>query len=972
MRKHVLTVFLTSLTVVSALAQTIIQGVVTDAQTKAPLVGVTVQVRGTGNGAITNAQGRFQVDSKQQPPLVLQVSFVGFARQEVNVTVANQSDINVSLVEQAFLADEVVVAASRVEESITKAAVTVERLGARQFQNSPAANPFDALQNIKGVDLLTQSLTFKSVNIRGFGANNNNRFVQLTDGMDNRSPGLGFGFGNVAGISDLDIESIEVIPGASSALYGPDALQGIMLTTSKNPFTYQGLSAQVKLGANNVGKDNFGPKGYYDVAIRYAKQLNDKFAFKVNFQRLQGTDFIADDYDDRSTSARTNFWALDASRGGVATGVGYIPNNNPNTNFEYDGVNSYGDDINAGGAFRFPATFANAALQNKLVTRTGYTELDVLGNNGNVYNNRANVSLHYKLTQKIEASLGWYYGNGNLIRTAGFREYFPDYRRNQFRAEVKGDNFFVRAYTTRQTAEGWNIGQAAAAINNAWKPLGTATSGWAGDFATAFAANGGQLEAARQTANSTRYQPGTSQFNNVRDLLTNAYSNQRVASLGRNGLRFKDNTTMNHIEGMYNLTKHVKVAEVIVGGSIRRYNLNTGGTAVALNIVKDGTRLDTSEYTINEYGAYIQAAKEFRLGTLGNSQAITLKPTVAVRYDKNQYFNGGFTPRASGVLSIGAHNFRGSWQSAFRNPSPGQLFAVPAAGAGGDVGGSSLAAERAGLTTNKAFLSNDVNDFVGNRITADQLNSRSYDPTRFTTEKIRTWEIGYKTLVNNKLFVDAFLFSSRYTDFIAAQSFFQLLTTGGTADAFKTPSNYRTLQVNFNNFNEIFVNGWGLGGEYVLGGGYSVSGNFAHQVGSITLRDAQGIVRKNRAGEDVVKRKMSDPDVAQLGRNFFISPENRYNISLGNPRINGGNLGFNATYRWTDKMWVEQGTTAGDIFLPSWSSFDAQVSYKLTAAKTIVKLGGSNLLNQYYSQGYGLARIGGLYYISLTFDELMR
>lgn len=977
MRNHLLSILLFCLPLYSV-AQTIIQGVVTDAQTKAPLVGVTVQVRGTGNGAITNAQGRFQLDSRQQLPLVLQVSFVGFARQEVTVSVANQSNINVALVEQAFLADEVVVAASRVEESITKAAVTVERLGARQFQNSPAANPFDALQNIKGVDLLTQSLTFKSVNIRGFGANNNNRFVQLTDGMDNRSPGLGFGFGNVAGISDLDIESIEVIPGASSALYGPDALQGIMLTTSKNPFTYQGLSAQVKLGANNFGKENFGPKGYYDVAIRYAKQLNDKFAFKVNFQRLQGTDFIADDYNDRSHFQRGNnqrspFWATDAARGGVATGIAYQLNSNPNTNLEYDGVNVYGDDFNAGGAIDFPANFSTTALAGRRVTRTGYTELDVLGNNGNVYNNRANVSLHYKITPAIEASVGWYYGNGNLIRTAGFREYFPDYRRNQFRAEIKGSDFFVRAYTTRQNAEGWNIGQAATAINNAWKPLGTATTGWAGDFATAFAANGGNIEAARQTANANRYQPGTSQFNNVRDLLTNAYSNQRVASLGRNGLRFKDNTTMNHVEGMYNLTKHLKVAEVIVGGSVRRYNLNTGGTAVALNIVRDGTRLDTSEYTINEYGAYIQVAKEFRLGTLGNSQAITLKPTVAVRYDKNQYFKGGFTPRASGVLSIGPHNFRGSWQSAFRNPSPGQLFAVPPAGAGGEVGGSSLAAERAGLTTNPAYLSNDVNDFVANpqRITADQLAARAYDPTRFTTEKIRTWEVGYKTLVNNKLFVDAFLFQSRYTDFIAAQSFLQLLTPGPVT-GLSNSANYRTLQVNFNNFNEIFVNGWGLGGEYVLGGGYNISGNFAHQVGTITLRDAQGVIRKNRAGEDVVKRKMSDPDVAQLGRNFFISPENRYNISLGNPRVNGGNLGFNVTYRWTDKMWVEQGTTAGDVFLPSWSSLDAQVSYKLTAAKTIVKLGGSNLLNQYYSQGYGLAQIGGLYYISLTFDELMR
>jgi iron complex outermembrane recepter protein len=167
------------------------------------------------------------------------------------------------------------------------------------------------------------------------------------------------------------------------------------------------------------------------------------------------------------------------------------------------------------------------------------------------------------------------------------------------------------------------------------------------------------------------------------------------------------------------------------------------------------------------------------------------------------------------------------------------------------------------------------------------------------------------------------------------------------------------------------VNGWGFGADYALGRGFTVAGNYARQVGLITLRDAQGNVRKNRAGEEVVKRKMSDPDVAQLGRNFFISPENRYNITLANPRLTD-QIGFAVTYRWTDKMWVEQGTTAGDVWLPSWNTLDAQVSYRMPTLKSVVKLGGSNLMNNYYSQGYGLARIGSMYYLSITFDELMR
>lgn len=952
MRRFFLLLLPTLLTA-AAWAQTNLAGFVADEKNQ-PLAGVTIIVRGTSVGTVTQSDGRFSLRTNARLPLTLSVSFIGYGRQDVVVTNSNFRAITVKLNQESILADEVVVAASRVPEDIRKASVTVEKLGARQFQNSPAATPFDALQNVKGVDLLTQSLTFKSVNLRGFGANNNNRFLQLTDYMDNRSPGLGFGFGNVAGIADLDVESIELIPGASSALYGPDALQGLMLTTSKNPFTYQGLSAQVKVGANNFGKTGFGPKPYADYAIRYATQLGSRFAFKISAQRLTGTDFIADDYSDRSTRARANFFSTDASRGNVATGIGYVPNNDANTNLQYDGVNIYGDDINAGGAYSYPANYANPSLQGKLVTRTGYRELDVLGNNGKVFNNRANVSLHYKLARNVEASVGWYYGNGNFIRTAGFREYFPDYRRNQFRAEIRGDNFFVRAYTTQQRAEAWNIGQTAVAINNAWKPLNQ----WASEFGQAYIENKVTAGQARTTADLGRYQPGSAQFNAVRDAFANTFTTDTVPGYrGARGTRYRDNSALYHYEGMYNFTRLLdNVAEVLAGGSIRHYALNTGGTVIPL-------RADGSEYTINEYGAYVQASKEFRL-----APAVTLKPTVAIRYDKNQYFKGGFTPRGSAVLSVGPHNIRGSWQSAFRNPSPGQLFAVPPAGRGGDVGGSQVAAQTAGLFTNPAYLDADVKDFLAGRITSAQLQGRAFNPANFTTEKIKTWEVGYKTLLGNKLYVDAYYFHSKYTDFIAAQSFYQP-NTGQIADF--TTNAYRTLQINFNNFNEIYADGAGISLEYGLGRGFTLGGNYAWQVGTVTLRDAQGKVINDNAGNPIVKRKMSNPEVAQKGRNFFISPENRYNITLSNTRLTD-RLGATITYRWTDRTWFEQGTTAGDIWLPSWSSLDAQVSYRLPALKTIAKLGGTNLLNQYYAQGYGLARIGGLYYVSLTFDQLFR
>lgn len=930
-------------------AQLNLAGTVTDERDQ-PLAGVTVNIGETTVETKTKANGQFTFRTYMALPLTLTVTCTGYRRQQVAVRGSNFRQITVRLLQETKLNEETVTAVSRVPEPSQQTALTVEKRTAKQLQNAPVSDPFDVLQQLKGVDLLTQSFLFKSVAVRGFGSTTNYRLVQLNDGMDNRSPGLGFGFGNVAGLPDLDVEHIELVPGASSALYGPDAEQGILLTTSKNPFTHQGLGAQLKLGINNVGKSGFGPKPFGDLAIRYARQLGKRLAIKVNVQRLSGTDFIADDYSDRSTRSRTNFFATDPGRGSLATGIGYVPNNDPTTNFQYDGVNVYGDDITNGGTFRFPVDYANASLQNRLVTRTGYTELDMLGNSGNVMNTRANASLHYKLPGNLEASLGWYYGNGNFVRTADFREYVPVYQRHQLKAELRGDDFFLRAYTTRQRTEAWNLGQTATAITNTWK----STPQWASEFGQAYVENKVTVGLARVTADRGRYLPGSTAFDNLRDAYANTFTTDFIpGSTTVRGTRYRDNSALWHYEGMYDFTRLLNFAEVLVGGSIRRYDLNTGGTSLA-------RKADGSEYTINEYGAYIQAARELDIG-----DELTVKPTLALRYDKNQYLSGGFTPRVSVAATIGNHNFRASWQTAFRNPSPGELFGVPASG---DVGGLPSAFAAAGLLTNPIFAANDVLDFTAGRLTAAQLQSRVYKPTALTTEKLETWEIGYKTLIHKKLSLDAFYFHSQYTNFLTTQPFGQ--PADGQPTNFATNA-YRTLYLAVNSTNDLFVNGGGFGAEYSLWRSFTLSGNFTHQVGTVTLRDAAGNLISDNDGVPIVNRRMSNPAVVQKGRNYFNSPENRYNLSVANPHLTS-RLGATLTYRWTDRMWYEQGNTAGDVWLPSWSSLDAQVSYKLSSLKSVLKLGGTNLLNQYYSQGYGLARIGGLYYISLTFDELMR
>ncbi len=920
-----------------------------------PLEGAIVIIRGSSTGTISRADGQFSFRSTEPLPFVVTVSANGYHQENVPIRGNNFRHIIARLTTKNILDDQVVVAASRVPEPIQESAQTVEKLGTKDFQQSPSLSPFDALQYVTGVDFMTQSLPVKSVNLRGFGANNNNRFLQLTDGMDNRSPGLGYGFGNVAGLPDLDVESIELVSGASSALYGPDAMQGLTLTTSKNPFTYQGLSAQVKVGVNNLDKTDFGPKSYTDMAVRYARQLGDRFAVKVNFQRLTGTDFIADDYSDRSTNARRGFFLTDASRGGIATGIGYVPNTNATINFEYDGVNVYGDDINNGGAFRFPDNYANILLSKKLITRTGYAELDVLGNNGKVVNNRADASLHYKLSSNLEASLSWYYGNGNFIQTTDFRNYFPNYQQQRFKAELRGDNFFLRAYTTQQSADSWNIGQTAAAINNTWKSLNQ----WATEFGQAYVETKVSVGLARSTADRGRYIPGSSAFNALRDAYANTYNTDLIPnSTSARGRRLRDDSQLWHYEGMYNFAKLLRIADLVAGASWRHYALESGGTSFS-------RQADGSEYQINEVGAYVQASKEFSLDN------IRIKPTAVLRYDKNQYLKGVLTPRISAVASYGVHHLRASWQTAFRNPTPGQLFSTPATGTTGEVGGLPQAYTRAGLTTNPGYLQTDVTAYQTNPQLVSIPRPFILDPNRFTPEKMNTWEIGYKMLLKNKWSVDAFYFASQYTGLLTTQPIYQLLTPGSSTTALLSSANYRALQVDYNSPNDVFVRGAGVSVEYSLGDGFTLSGNYAHQVGLITLRNADGSLRNDLAGAPVIKRKISNSEVAQLGRNYFNSPENRYTLSLANPRITN-HLGAAVVYRWTDTMWYEQGITAGDGWLPAWTSLDAQLTYKFPVLKSVVKLGGTNLLNQYYTQGYGLARVGGLYYVSLTFDELMR
>src|SRR6185295_13511988 len=137
-------------------------------------------------------------------------------------------------------------------QRILESPVTIERISANMIRNAPGPNPYDGVANLKGVDITTSSFTFKTVSTRGFNGSGNLRFNQLVDGMDNAAPALNFSVGNVIGVTDLDVDNMELLVGASSALYGSGGMNGTLLITSKDPMKYQGFSIQVKEGVMHL------------------------------------------------------------------------------------------------------------------------------------------------------------------------------------------------------------------------------------------------------------------------------------------------------------------------------------------------------------------------------------------------------------------------------------------------------------------------------------------------------------------------------------------------------------------------------------------------------------------------------------------------------------------------------------------------------------------------------------------------
>ncbi len=929
----------------SVIGQTI-TGNVSDEDGEA-LISADILVKGEPNGTSTDESGNFSLTVKKLPVTLL-ISYQGYTDATYVVAdISNVSNIRITMKASSDRLGTAVIKVDRVSQKQKEEPLTVESIGLKEIKEAPSASFYESLGNLKGVDVTAASLGFRVVNTRGFNSTSPVRSLQLIDGVDNQSPGLNFALGNFLGANDLDIKRVNIVAGASSAFYGPNAFNGVISMETKNPFDYPGLSVELKGGERNLGQ----------VAFRYAdviqdKNKTDRFGYKIGVFYMQAQDWEADNYKP----------TIDSEYG----------TSNPGG---YDAVNVYGDES-------FEPNNDYTSSTSKLTNpglgyfyRTGYREVDLVDYQTN--NLKLNTSLHYRFKDSSEIIYAFNFGGGSTVYQGDNRYRLQDITFWQHRLEYKTDDFFIRAYSTSEDAgntydivstafelnalskanSSWNT-----AYKTNWRLLrfknkvedlpnyprfnqdehGTIEN-WATNVLDPFLAsyqdslftwhaqNRGYVDNAGGGGTLPRYNEGGEGFDSVfNDVTSRLFTD--------NGTRFFDRSSLYHIQTEKVFKK--KFAEFTVGANARLYAPDSRGTI--LN--------DTGDVVIRNAEAGVYGGMKKKL----KKDKITVN--VTTRLDKNQNFEFLLSPAASVIyLPNKKHTLRTSFSSAIRNPTLADQYLYY------DVGRARLIGNLNGYDSLISLSSfNDYRNAAGVVPNVELLSYFNVDPIR--PEKARTIEFGYKgSLLDNSLFVDFGYYYSLYVDFIGynigldAEFDQQTSFPIGGVDVYRVAANAQ---------DNVTTQGASLGINYFFKN-YALGGNYSWNV-------------LNKKGTD-------DPIIPA-----FNTPEHKFNISFSGrklklPGIKFANFGFGVNYKWIEGF-VFEGSPQFTGFVPTYDMFDAQVNYLWDKRNTTFKLGASNILgllplfdkedsghrrtvfnNQNY-QVYGGPFVGRLAYFSILVE----
>ena len=944
-------------------AQTTINGSVVDEETNQPLPGVNIVVKGTYTGVSADFDGNFSIATEEEFPITLEVSYLGFGTKTIEVTSADAA-LDISLAPGSDSLDEIVVAASRFAQRIFESPITVEKFSAKQIQQTPAADFFNGLENIKGIQLQQGGLFLNQVVTRGFATVYNEGFVTLVDMMNNMSPLFGFAMGNLIGLNELDVQSVEVIPGPASALYGADAYKGIMFLNSKNPFEHEGISAYYRTGVTD--QEVAGNNPFTDVGVRLATKLGNKWAVKASLNHKKGTEWMPADYSHQA-----------------------IPGGEVNPSYsksapDYNGLNIYGEryfpSSNTWGLVGLlnPAASALAAAAPEYfdgVMSTGYQDRDLISNNAE--NSKGMFAVHFRPNEKTEISLTSLIGRGDSPLQGFGRYSMKNIQIEQHKLQIDSGRLNFRTYYTReQDGDSYQLSAAGGLLANSsssniadLSALGLGSfSGYQGwfvnynltymgalaqasgltpDFAgilgfvqgvvaphimtggtsindlntlpggnTMFAHN-----AARQAANQGMIQPGTAAFEKALNSFTS--KNLPVVQADPGAGIFDDTKTYNY-ELNYDLSDLTGDVDFLVGGSMRKTELNSRGTIYS---DQDGP----IEYT--EMGAYAQGVTNI----LNDKVSLT----GSIRMDKHEFFDANFTPRLAALINVNENqNFRISFQTGFRNPTNQDQYIGLFAGDVTLLGSSPDNISR----YNGAVVLTNGNPF---QFTGDYVFNNSYNEDgtaaslkNVTAEKITSFDVGYRFKKPGFTF-DISAYYSDYSDKIGSTDVYTpaIYPGGGTLATYRSTGDFAIYQVDSNSDEDMKT--YGLSAEMIK----ALSKNFIFNV----------IYDYNKL--DFTPTPGSNFEAA------FNTPEHNLKAGLIG---NFNKLSFNLSSRYTSEYYYEASFVDGMI--DARTVIDAQVSYQIPSLKAVVKVGGNNLGGKEYQSVLGGGRIGSIYYTSVSFD----
>jgi iron complex outermembrane receptor protein len=1000
-------------------AQNIIQGVIIDKKTKELLIGANIIIENNKQGAISDIDGVFII-TYNELPITLECSYIGYKNNSLTIT-ENSQDVTIMLSKDKLILNNINVTDTRLSEKLKQSPVTIESMDIIAIKETPAASFYEGLGNLKGIDLTSASLGFKIINTRGFNSTSPVRSLQIIDGVDNQSPGLNFSLGNFLGTTELDTKGVEIIVGANSALYGPNAFNGVISMSTKDPFMFPGTSYQIKIGERSLTEHCFRYAANKRLT-KNGKETDYEIGFKINIQKMQANDWEANN--------------IDAS---------YDTESNVNNPGGYDAVNIYGDEFNKEASFNdFPGMGT--------VHRTGYAE-GVLADY-NTENFKFNTAIHLKKKDR-EFIYGFNFGSGTTIYQGDNRYSLKNIQFWQNKIEYrKKDDFFIRFYTTHEDAgDSYDIVSTAqeltnkSANNGEWLWDANPSGGgygtyWQEEIINLMESNidgfinqdewqlqnNGSIEGWQESMQNilNQYPDLLAQYhelarnqadNNLGEWaysyldpesdgfkieFDNITSNTRFDQYGNliGGTQFYDKSSLYHIQvekkfdtkyGLFTIGANGRLYKPDSQGSIfndgfdyiQTPELNEQGDTVYVEMLsgewlfENGTLVpeiitgpsmltDTIKVNIKnyEFGAYLGYDKQF----LGE----TLLFNATARIDKNENFDYLFSPAASMVYKPNERDIiRLSLSSAIRNPTLTDQYLDY------NAGPATLIGNLNGFGYDEYFVTIDAmldclaadNTSLGNSNGAALRNGK-LEIKPITPEEVKTIEVGFRTTLLNKVYIDASYYYSIYNNFIGYQ-FGSTYSTSGLNTITSTQEDvdlgwaeyigqeiddYKAIvssttqfwRVSANAADKVKTQGFSIGMNYYMTEKIGINGNYSWN--------------------KLINENTSDPLVPA-----FNTPEHKFNIGFSNKFSLSAkqkkHYHISINYKWI-KGFLFEGSPQFTGMIPSYGMIDTQINrdYKINTGILTAKVGVSNLLNNKVYQVYGGPRIGRLAYFSLTMN----